>query len=187
MKEEKWVSINEYNGHYEISNHGRVKSTERIVCRKGKIRKIHSIKMPNKILKTRKDKYGYERISLHLNNIMKTFHIHKLVAIHFIQNPKNKPEVNHIDGNKLNNCVDNLEWVTGKENIQHAHLNNLIKYTGIPVMQIDKDNKVVRVWNSGNEAARMLKIDQGAICRCCNKKNNHYKGYKWVRLTQTIK
>lgn len=115
---EIWKAIEGYEGYYEVSNYGRVRSFTRVAVtyanggtqvRQGKIRK-------GTIDKTN----GYSRLLLCVNGNQKSFNIHRLVAIAFIPNPENKPHVNHKDGNKANNHVDNLEWATAAENSQHA-------------------------------------------------------------------
>ena len=106
--EEIWKDIEGYEGLYQVSNLGRVKSLERIY----KNRKSFSI--TNK---------GYYRMPLYKNGKQKCHHIHKLVAKAFILNPENKPTVDHIDRNKQNNCVDNLRWATYKEQIANRVLN----------------------------------------------------------------
>lgn len=103
---EIWRDIPKSNGMYKISNFGRVKSL------KGK---------KEKIIKPNKNRGGYLKIGLILNTGRKHISIHRLVASAFISNPNNLPEVNHIDGNKLNNNIKNLEWVTRKENSLHAY------------------------------------------------------------------
>jgi hypothetical protein len=102
---EIWKDVVGYESIYEISNFGNVKSFK---YGKEKIRKL------------RNDKDGYLLINLCKDKKVKTFKIHRLVAQAFIPNPDNKPQINHIDGNKSNNKVDNLEWVTNKENSKHA-------------------------------------------------------------------
>ena len=97
-----------YEGIYEISTHGEVKSIRN-----------------NKILKPFITKYGYKQVELNLNGKAKKFLIHRLVAETFIANSNNKPHVNHKDGNKSNNDVSNLEWVTRSENMYHAYKNGL--------------------------------------------------------------
>lgn len=109
---EIWRSINDYGNFYEVSNLGRVRSFKR--------RKL-------KILKERISPNGYRFVAFQIDGkkILQT--VHRLVAQAFIPNPGNKPEVNHIDGNKANNRVENLEWVTRSENTQHALATGLIK------------------------------------------------------------
>lgn len=113
--DEVWKDIKAYEGLYQVSNLGRVR------CLKGK---------SERILKQRKDRNGYIKIHLSKHGKRKYTTLHRLIAQAFIPNPENKPQVNHIDGTKHNNCLDNLEWVTQKENMQHAEINNLIPTHG---------------------------------------------------------
>jgi hypothetical protein len=80
---------------------------------------IYSFKL-NRLLKQTKSTKGYIKVSLNKNKYKREFCLHRLVAMTFLPNPENKPQVNHIDGNKENNSLSNLEWVTGSENIKHA-------------------------------------------------------------------
>jgi hypothetical protein len=125
---EVWKKIKGYEDYYEISSLGRVKSLSR------KIRYLQS-NNGNECFRLTKEKIlvigkckGYNTINLSKNNITITYRLCRLVAIHFINNPLNKNQVNHIDGNKNNDNVYNLEWVTAKENMIHAKNNNLIKF-----------------------------------------------------------
>jgi hypothetical protein len=110
---EKWKDIKGYEGYYQVSNLGNVKSLDRVVWN-GKV--FH--KRIGKILKPKGDRY-YE-LCLTKQGKLKKVYIHRLVAQAFIPNPNNKAEVNHMDGNKVNNHISNLEWCTSKENKKHA-------------------------------------------------------------------
>lgn len=113
---EEWRPIEGYEGLYEVSSEGRIKS-----CRRTTITasgKRHAV--PERILKHDIDSYGYHHVGLHKNGREKTFAVHRLVALAFIPNPDNRPTVNHLDGDKSKNSVSNLEWTTHKENIAHA-------------------------------------------------------------------
>lgn len=113
---EIYKDIKGYEGLYQISNFGNVKSIERMVKNSS-----HSyMKLKERILKFKKSKAGYIQASINMNNVAKYFYVHRLVAIAFLENPENKRTVNHKDGNKLNNSLENLEWATHKENSQHA-------------------------------------------------------------------
>jgi hypothetical protein len=107
IQQEQWKAIADSNGEYHISNHGRVKSHK---GGKERILKPGLSGRPGR----------YWAINICINGKNKMHYIHRLVALTFLSNPDNKPQVNHIDGNKLNNHIDNLEWVTASENLQHA-------------------------------------------------------------------
>ena len=113
---EIWKSIPGYEDAFEVSNLGNFRSKDRFVeCRWGGLRKY-----PGKALKVEIMQDGYCRIVLMQHGKKKRYMCHRLVAEVFIDNPQNKPFVNHIDGNKSNNCVSNLEWCTQSENEQHS-------------------------------------------------------------------
>lgn len=105
---EVWKEIPGTNGEYNISNYGRVKTAK-----------------TGRILSPAIDARGYERVCLFKTNRNKRYKVHRLVALTFIPNPNNKGQVNHKDGNKRNNCVDNLEWVTNQENMDHSRATGL--------------------------------------------------------------
>lgn len=111
MQKEIWKSVKGYEGIYEISSFGRVKS----LGRKGS-----GASIKDRILKPGLSTSGYLFYNLCINNNPKIHQAHRLVALHFIPNPENKKEVNHIDADKHNNFVDNLEWATPSENIRHG-------------------------------------------------------------------
>ena len=113
--EEEWRDIRSYEGLYQVSNLGNVKSFNNRIKNKN----------PMILKQTIDRKNGYLTVSLSKNGKKKIHRVHKLVASIFIDNPNNYPVINHKDGNKLNNCVDNLEWCTCQENIDHAVKMNL--------------------------------------------------------------
>jgi len=121
---ERWKDIKGYEGIYQISNMARVKS----LGREQRVKlnnNITSAFRPEKIIKVSINTDGYLTLCLTKNYFKKTVKIHRLVAIHFIKNKYNKPYVNHKDGNKLNNSIENLEWCTYQENLKHAMMHGL--------------------------------------------------------------
>jgi len=116
FKAETWRNVRGYEGYYEVSSDGRVRSLCRLSRTKGGCFRFVS----GKILSPYKDRYGYLMVSLFVHGKRKIHLVHRLVGLSFLKNMDNKPQINHIDGDKSNNCVSNLEWSTAKENIQHA-------------------------------------------------------------------
>ena len=116
MEQEIWKDIEGYEGKYQVSNCGNVRSLM-----------YHNTKGIKRIslLKPATDACGYFRCALSKNNILKTYKVHRLVAQAFIPNPNNYPQINHIDGNKKNNNAGNLEWCTNSMNQVHAYSHNL--------------------------------------------------------------
>jgi len=113
---EKWIWIKGYEGLYKISNQGRIKSFNY-----NNNNKINWKRKTGKIRKSNKTTYGYSVITLSKIGVNKTFSLSRLVAKHYILNQENKPQINHKDGNKENNCYKNLEWVTPSENQLHRY------------------------------------------------------------------
>lgn len=101
---EIWKTVEGTDGKLEVSSMGRVKSNMR----------------DGRILKTQIDKKGYHRLSVTINGVKHSYKLHRMVASAFLPNPDMLPQVNHIDGNKDNNAVDNLEWISGADNAKHA-------------------------------------------------------------------
>lgn len=135
-----------------------------------------------KIRKTSIDKYGYEYLTI-TDNGTKKFMVHRLVAQYFIPKPKDKNCVNHKDGNKLNNSVENLEWCTIKENNLHAYKVLGKKACGgvkpTKVISVSINTNEVKEYNSQREAARITGVDQSRIYLCCNNKAKTAGGYIW--------
>ena len=118
---EIWKDVKGYEGAYQVSSFGRVRSLDRKVPSKyGRFRKVKGM-----ILKLRTDKDGYYKVNLKKNQKGKSSRVHRLVAEAFINNPENKPQVNHINGVKSNNNILNLEWATLSENRRHAYQTGL--------------------------------------------------------------
>ena len=202
---EEWKAIKGYEGLYEVSNLGRVKSIsytnqygtfDRVVILKGWICE------------------GYPCVQLTRNNEKKTFKIHRLVAETFISNPDNLPEVDHINTIRDDNRVENLRWVTHKENMNNEltklnigksvtnenngmygklhseetknKMSEIAKKgkdnpKSIKVVQLDKNtNELIKIWDSINEAQRKEGYQARCICACCKGKRKTHKGYKWM-------
>ena len=153
---EIWLDIKGYEGLYQVSNLGRIKSLK---GRKEKIRKLG--------LGTS----GYNFVGLIKNGMVKYPQIHRLVAEAFIPNPENKPQVNHKDKNRQNNVVDNLEWCSAKYNINYS-LSRAIN-------QYDLKGNLIKTWKSSMEIERETKIDHSNIIRCCNGEIKKSHNYLW--------
>ena len=124
---------------------------------------------------------GYKRVSLWNNGKQQKFSIHRLVATKYIPNPNNYPLVNHKDGNKLNNNVDNLEWCDLSYNTKHAYKHNLINSNTTKVIQYSKDMKKIKEWDSVIEVEKELKINHANIITVCKQNTNrkYAGGYIW--------
>lgn len=122
----QWLPVKNFENLYEVSNTGLVRSVDRVLTVKGQSDRF----VKGKLLYQHTNKQVcYKQVNLWKDNQGNTLYVHRLVAEAFINNPENKPEVNHIDGNRHNNCVENLEWVTSSENSYHASETGLRVYT----------------------------------------------------------
>ena len=161
---ETWKDIEGYEGLYQVSNLGRVKSLFRY----------------KKQLKLEITKNGYVRIMLCKNKKRKRHLVHRLVAEAFIPNPNNLPCVNHKDENKQNNCVDNLEFCTSKYNCNYGNRNTRIsKNSKKQINQYDLDGNFIQSWHSIKEASDFYNISASAIVLCLENIHNTCGGYIW--------
>lgn len=137
------------------------------------------------VIKQQLNYKGYHKVTLRVKGKRYVFRVHRLVAQAFIPNPKKKPQVNHKDGNKDNNCVENLEWVTDEENRIHAIKNNLTNIRKHPVALLYKGNEIAR-YNSVLEAQKLTNGKYGKVGYRISKEykdhHNKYKDYKWVLI-----
>lgn len=127
MKSETWKDITGFNGNYQVSNTGMVRRIKMINANKHSCRKTYLSKKHLKLLVGNK---GYIRVGLYLGVYQKSYLVHRLVAKEFLPNPLSKPQINHINGIKNDNRVENLEWATSSENQKHAFDIGLSKYYG---------------------------------------------------------
>jgi len=163
---EIWKDIEDYEGLYKISNLGRVKTLGRQRVKEG-IKKTEICK-------------GYERLILSKNKKQKHYFIHRLVAKAFIPNPNNLKIINHKDENKLNNNVENLEWCTQRYNLCYGdRRQKVIDKERKPVNQYDKNNNLIEIHYSIQQAARNIGRNAGPICRCCQGKQEYAYDCKW--------
>jgi hypothetical protein len=161
--EEIWKQIPNYD--YFISTFGRVKNkNDRILT-----------------LKNNND-YLYARLGR-----KKTLSVHRLVATIFILNPNDYNEVNHIDGNRSNNNVSNLEWCSRQQNIDHAIACNLVKTHPVPILQYTLDNVFIKEWSGSTEVSKHYNCDRGTIESVCRNKNKTGMGFIWKYKTQPNK
>lgn len=171
--DEVWKDIPGYEGLYQVSNFGNVKSEPRASTKGG-------------LLKPHIDRKGYIVFILCKDGKIKCHKAHRLVAKAFIQNPFGFPEVNHKDEQKANNCVDNLEWCSGKYNANYGSRTEKIKkkllYTRYsPVFQCDLNGNSIRFFESITEAALAVKDISAVstISKCCRGKRKTAYGYIW--------
>lgn len=151
--EEQWREISGLEGEYAVSSKGRIKNLK-----------------TDRILAGKYNWNGYRRISLK----GKYYSVHRLVALAFIPNPYNLPQVNHIDEDKTNNDVSNLEWCSASENIRHsAHQQSC------EIKQLTKDGEFVKVWGSSKQIERKTGYNQSNIINCCKGKIRSAYGYRW--------
>lgn len=180
---EEWKPVEGYEGLYEVSNLGNVKSLygKTRICDKA-----------NCIMRKKFDNRGYYRVNLHKDGKCKAELLSRIIAKAFIPNPENLPMVGHFDDNKLNNSVENLYWTNAAENNRHngklekfheAHRKNIDvirKKLSIKVVGTSIDG-TERITFDSMQQAKRVGFDVGKISMCINRKRNSHKGYIWER------
>lgn len=176
---EIWQNINGFEGLYKISTAGRIKSLGNGLSTNSETKK-------ERIIKTNFSKTGYEKVKLFKNGVRYYFSVHRLVAITFLDNGSNLREVNHKDGNKSNNNVSNLEWVSSSENQKHAFRLGLQKSKigsnnkqSKKVAQYDLDGNLIRVFDCIKQVKRELGFNSYGIIKCCKKEKRYKTAYKF--------
>lgn len=208
---EKWKDIEGYEGLYQVSDEGNVRSLDRVYKQKTKWGYIITKTYKGKILKKIKDKDGYNQVNLCKRDGGKIKRIARLVAEAFIPNPENKPDVDHIIPirNGGNDTVDNLRWVTNKENSNNEiSLKNKSeslkgklsgekhpfygkkrqkhsKMMSIPIVQVNKETGEIKEWESTKKCANELNCSIMRLGLAVNGKNrklgHEFKGYLWYK------
>lgn len=168
--EEEWKDIANFEGLYQVSNLGRIKS----------LPKVGSGGHNGIILSQSKDKDGYLLVYLYANRKKVACKVHRLVAKAFVPNPNNFPQVNHKDEIKSNNCFTNLEWCTSSYNNSYGKGNiNRANSKRVPILQLDMNDNIIREFNSAKEAEATLGFNSSNITNCCRGKYKSMYGYKW--------
>lgn len=199
MENEIWKPIKGFEGLYEVSNLGRVRSLDRtIITRNGK-----KIFYKGKILKPINCSNGYLKVNLVKNKKQKTVNIHRLVAETFIPNPNNKPCVDHINTIRTDNRVENLRWATASEN-QYNELTTIRKkeYNGDKcywyekigknnpfskkVVQLTLEDNCIKIWDSASDTGRNGFLTS-KVAACCRGERKTHKGFKWMYYEDYIK
>ena len=156
---------------------GRVKSLERTIIKKDGRKQT----VKERILKGTPDKDGYLKVGLcGSTRKQKCFQVHRLVGEAFIQNPDEKPQINHINEIKTDNRACNLEWCTCKQNINHGSRNERVaKALGKPIGQYELDGQLIKIWPSAREAERQIGVSQGGIWGATNGIYKQAYGFIW--------
>lgn len=181
--QETFQPISGYEKLYRISNYGRVKSVSHLINgHLGSKRKSST-----KILKCLDNGKGYQTVVLCVNYKKKRQYIHRLVAIAFIPNPEDKPQINHKKGIKIDNRASQLEWCTEQENSIHAHTTGLIvvpkgknNHNSVSINQFSTGGEFIKTWDCVREAAEYIGITTQSISGVLRKVNRIAGGFHWA-------
>jgi hypothetical protein len=172
MMEEIWKDIEGYEGFYQVSNLGRVRSVERRL-NDGRI-------YGGRILCQKQVKNGYMQVHVSKGNTGKYLSVHRLVAKAFVQGYFDGAEVNHRDEDKTNNRADNLEWCSPSYNTQYGNSNTtMVEQRRLEVVMMSEDGSTIREFPSLREAARSSGVSAAHICQVCKGERNKAGGYRW--------
>lgn len=184
---EIWKDIKGFEGYYQVSNLGRVKSLDRTITYvNGKV-----VNLKGKIISTFKMLNGYLTVNLRKNNKLYKKYIHRLVASAFIKNEYNYPCINHKDETRDNNVAENLEWCTYKYNNNYGsciekrkkntdYKNRKKNFKNIKcVYQYDIEGNLIKKYKSANEVFNILGYSEDGVRKCCNNVSKTYKGFVW--------
>lgn len=172
--EEIWKDIMGYEGYYQVSNLGNVRSLDRVITYSNG----SNVLTKGKVMAQNVCGRGYKQIHLKMNGKRKPFNVHRLVAQAFIPNPNNLPQINHINEDKTDNRVDNLEWCDNRynntyNNIQFKRPNKRRK----TILQLDLDGNLVREWFSIREIERETGMCRAYISKGCKNGEKVYNNY----------
>ena len=183
MENEVWKDIVGYEGLYQVSNLGRVKSLKRkVYAGRNRMRWQYERILSN----NKTNGNGYIVVSLNKESKSKNKYVHRLVAEAFLENPNNYKYINHKDQNTFNNNVNNLEFCTAQYNSTYrdAHIKRGLKFrnnlvNSKKVYQLDENENIIKEFPSMAEASRELGTNHTSIYACLNGKQKHAFGYKW--------
>lgn len=171
MAVEEWRDIEGFEGFYQVSNAGRVRSLDHETAGKRWKGRILSLGCS-----------GYQTVKLSKGKERTSKRVHRLVALAFIDNPEGHIEVNHLDGNKKNNRVENLEWCSPNGNKMHAWRTGLTQkppsQMQFPIIQMINGSEIA-IFSSIKEAGELLNISSADICKCCKGRRKTAGGYEW--------
>ena len=174
--EEVWKDIPGYEGLYQVSNRGNVRSLN------------WNGTKTTKNINQKPHKNGYRQVLLSKDGVRKMFTVHRLVALVFIPNPNELPQINHIDEDKTNNDVSNLEWCSAQYNVRYSiqrrsprteKSTRKSKYHNKAIAQLSFDDEIIRVWQGTSELRSSGQLSVPDILRCCRGERKTTSGFKW--------